>query len=91
MKKVFGQRTDERMAALAGTRQMIAEDQFDALVAILVDCGAVPRSFMAGALRRLADRLHAKARGQIDCEYVVYEPELFARSRALIDRSARLT
>lgn len=74
---------DARTAALAGTRQMIADDQFSVLVAALVECRAVPREIMAGALERLADGLIAKARGAMETDFQLFPTELFDRARSL--------
>jgi hypothetical protein len=78
---------EARLATIGGTRQMIADDQFNALVALLVDCGAIPRNVMAAALRGLADGLIRKARGELETEWAVYPSEAFDRARDL-DRLA---
>jgi hypothetical protein len=80
----------ERLAAIQGTRQMIAEDSFAALVAVLVDCNAVPRTVMADALDGLANRLAAKARGELETEFVVHPAEAFDRSNGLSLQAAAL-
>jgi hypothetical protein len=72
-----------RAAALAGTRQMIRDDEFSVLVALLVDCGAVPRNVMAATLRRMADVQIAKARGLLESNFQIYPAELFDRARSL--------
>lgn len=77
-----------RTAALAGTRQMIHDDEFGALVALLVDCGAVPRNVMAVTLRRIADVQIAKARGLLETDFQVYPAELFDRARNLTAMAA---
>lgn len=69
---------------------MIHEDEFSALVALLVDCDAVPRNVMAAALRKLADVQVAKARGQLESNFAIYPAELFDRARSLSDFAARL-
>jgi hypothetical protein len=79
-----------RMAALGGTRQLIHEDEFCVLVALLVDCGAVPRNVMAGALQGLAGQMIAKARGEMDTDVRVYPAELFDRARSLQATAATL-
>lgn len=68
---------------MAGTRQMIHDDEFATLVALLVDCGAVPRAVMAAVLDRLADSMIAKARGELEAGSVIYPSELFDRAREL--------
>ena len=81
---------EARTAAIQGTRQMIAEDSFTALVDVLVDCRAVPRTVMAEALDGLANRLAAKARGELDTEFVVHRAEAFDRARDLLQQAAAL-
>jgi hypothetical protein len=78
---------DARLACIAGTRQMIAEESFGALVALLVDCRAVPKNVMAATLDRLSDHLIAKTR---DSEFEICPAEIFDRARDLSDRAAML-
>lgn len=75
--------TQARQAAIGGTRQMIHEDEFSVLVALLVDCGAVPRNVMAQTLRGLSDLMIAKARGQMESDFQIYPSEIFDRARSL--------
>ncbi|MDB5620545.1 hypothetical protein [Tardiphaga sp.] len=82
--------TEARLASISGTRQMIADDQFSALVAALVECNVIPRDFMASALDRLADGLIAKARGELESEFVIYPAEAFDRARDLSAQAAQL-
>jgi hypothetical protein len=82
--------TEARLAAISGTRQMIADDQFAALVAALVECNAIPRDFMAAALERLADGLIAKARGQMETDWQVFSAECFDRARDLSAQAVAL-
>lgn len=82
---------EARQAAIGGTRHMIHEDEFSALVALLVDCGAVPRNVMAGTLRRLAEMHSAKARLEQSCGYLIHSGELFARAQLLREYSSRLS
>lgn len=79
-----------RTAALAGTRQMIADDQFNALVSALIECRAVPRNVMASALDRLSDGLIAKARGEMEASHLAYPTELFGRARELSAQAAAI-
>lgn len=81
---------EARLARISGTRQMIAEDSFAALVTALVDCKAVPREFMACALERLADGLISKARGELETDFAVYPAEAFDRARDLSVQAAAL-
>jgi hypothetical protein len=79
-----------RQAAIGGTRQMIGDDQFSMLVALLVDCGAVPRNVMAAALRGLATGLVQKARGELETGWSLYPAECFDRARGLDRLAAEL-
>lgn len=81
---------EARAAAIGGTRQMIHEDEFRVLVALLVDCGAVPKQVMAIALEGLAGQLIAKAHGKLETEFVIYPAEIFDRARGLSDVAMRL-
>jgi hypothetical protein len=82
--------SEARRAAIAGTRQMIANESFGALVALLVDCRAVPKNVMAATLERLSDHLIAKARDQLESDFQIYPAEIFDRARDLSDRAASL-
>jgi hypothetical protein len=81
---------EARLAAVGGTRQMIHEDSFRVLVALLVDCGAVPRNVMAETLRGLSSQMIAKARGQMESDFQIYPAELFDRARSLEEAAATL-
>lgn len=80
----------EQRAALSGTREMIREDEFGALVAALVDCNAIPKNVMAITLSRLADGMIAKARGELETEWAIYPAELFDRAQKLDRLAARI-
>jgi hypothetical protein len=84
------QNADARAAMIGGTRQMIAEDSFSALVALLINCKAVPRNVMAETLQNLSDQLIAKARGQLETEWALYPAEIFDRARSLTAKAAEL-
>lgn len=84
------QNADKTRAAIAGTREMIREDEFGALVAALVDCNAVPKNVMAITLARLADGMIAKARGELETEWAIYPVELFDRAKKLDGLAAAL-
>jgi hypothetical protein len=77
---------ESRLAALGGTRQMIADDQFAMLVNLLVDCGAVKADVMAAALRNLANGLRRKAQDDSG-EWEIDPSEVYDRARRL-DRLA---
>lgn len=81
---------EAKFASIGGTRQMIADDSFALLVALLVDCGAVPANVMSAALRGLADGLVRKARGELLTDWQLYPAECFDRARDLDAMAARL-
>jgi hypothetical protein len=81
---------EARQAAIGGTRQMIADDQFNVLVALLIDCGVVPANVMAATLDRLATQMIAKARDQLETDWQVYPAELFDRARDLSGHATAL-
>jgi hypothetical protein len=81
---------EAKLAAIGGTRQMIADDSFALLVAVLVDCGAVPANVMSAGLRGLADQLIRKARGELLTDWATYPAECFDRARDLDRLAARL-
>lgn len=81
---------EARVAALGATRQMIATDQFNALVGALIDCRAVPRNVMADVMERLADQWIAKARGDLESNVTIYPAEAFDRARELSSHAAAL-
>jgi hypothetical protein len=83
-------RSDALQAAIGGTREMMREDEFAALVAALVDCNAIPRSTMADVLIGLSDKLIARARGELASDFCLYPAELFDRARSLNETAARL-
>lgn len=80
--------TEARAAAIAGTRRLIAEDEFEALLELLIARRVCSREETAAMLDKLADRLILKARGILETEYEVYPTELFDRARALSVRAA---
>jgi hypothetical protein len=81
---------EARWAALSATRQMICDDSFNALTALLVDCGAVPRNVMAGALERLSGDLAAKAGGRAPSDCVIYPAEAMERAQELAHQAQAL-
>lgn len=81
---------EARRSALAGTRQMIGDDSFDALVGALTAANAIPNSLMASTLEKLADAMIAKARGEMESDYLVYPAELLSRARTLGETAAAL-
>jgi hypothetical protein len=81
---------DARQAALAGTRQMMHEDEFEALASVLIGSGAVSKAVMCEALEALIQRLIAKARGQLATEFALYPAEIFERVREIHYLAERL-
>lgn len=81
---------EARRAALAGTRQMLHEDEMDALTNVLVAAGAVSKEVMCEALEALIQKLIAKARGQLASEFELYPSEIFERVRTLSAQCAAL-
>lgn len=74
---------DWARAALAGTRMLIAEESFDAMLQMLIDAGLVPKGCAAVMLDRLSERLLMHASGRTQTHWAVREPEL-------IDQATRL-
>lgn len=81
---------DAKQAALQGTRQMMAEDEFEALTGALIRSGAVSKALMCEALEALIQKLIAKARGQLASEFELYPSEIFERVRTLSAQAAAL-
>lgn len=74
---------EDRLAAISGTRQMIAEASFDALVELLIEAGAVPTHMAADALHCLAQRLEREASGETDTDWMVVPAECLERAQSL--------
>jgi hypothetical protein len=72
-----------RSAALAGTRMLILEETFDALVDALIASGAIPHNAAAVMLDHLAERFIAHSAGKTNCEWEIDRNEL-------LDQAARL-
>lgn len=82
--------TDWERAKLAGTRMLIAEESFDALVQMLLDAGVLPKACAAIMLDRLAGKLMAHASGRTDTQWAVREPELIDQATRLATKAAVL-
>jgi hypothetical protein len=76
--------SDQDRADLAGTRMLIAEESFDALLGLMIDAGLVPRGCAAAALDRLVERLMLHASGRSGTHYGIRPPEL-------LDQAGRLS
>lgn len=82
--------TDWERAKLAGTRMLIAEESFDAIVQMLLDAGAVPKACVAVMLDRLSGRLMAHASGRTDTHWAIREAELLDQATRLSMKAAVL-
>lgn len=76
-----------RRAALAGTRMLVLEEMFDALVAALVASGAIPQNAASVLLESLAERFIAHSQGELDSEWMVDPAELRDQASRLRRRS----
>lgn len=78
-----------RSAALIGTRTLIAEEQFDALVALLVAAEVIPADRMKGCLTALSSTLRGHARDGHP-EYRVEPGELRIHAERLAVRAGKI-
>lgn len=76
-----------RTAALLGTRALIAESRFDALVALLVASGAVPTESAQTMLTDLGDTMRAHARAGRHDEFQIASAELQIEAQRLAARA----
>lgn len=67
---------DSRAAALAGTRMLIAEQSFEALLDMLIEAGTVSRSQVAVMADNLSRDLLDYAGGKLSTEWQVVPSEL---------------
>lgn len=74
---------EARTATLAGTRMLILETTFDALVDALIQSGAIPQNAASVMLEYLAERFIAHSAGTIETEWAIDKSEL-------MDQAARL-
>lgn len=81
---------DWARAALAGTRMLIAEESFDAMLQMLIDGGLVPKSCAAVMLDRLSARLLMHASGRTDTHWAIRAPELIDQATRLATKAASL-
>lgn len=81
---------DWARAALAGTRMLIAEESFDAIVQMLIDAGLVPKGCAAVMLDRLSERLMLHASGRTDTHWAIRVPELIDQATRLAMTAAKL-
>ncbi|KGT73682.1 hypothetical protein ABIF65_003753 [Bradyrhizobium japonicum] len=81
---------DWARAALAGTRMLIAEESFDAIVQMLIDSGLVPRGCAAVMLDRLSEKLLMHASGRTDTHWAIRAPELLDQAGRLSAKASAL-
>ncbi|WP_253640051.1 hypothetical protein [Bradyrhizobium sp. USDA 4541] len=81
---------DWARAALAGTRMLIAEECFDAMLQMLIDAGLVPRSCAAVMLDRLSEKLLLHASERTDTHWAIRKPELIDQATRLSTKAATL-
>lgn len=76
-----------RQTAIAGTRMLILENMFDALVEALVASGAIPQNAASVMLEHLAERFIAHSEGSLDSCWQVDAAELRDQASRLRQRS----
>lgn len=80
--------TEVRRAALVGTRALVAEERFDALLAMLVATNVLSEEQVRAMARRLSERLTAHANGELESEWQVHPGELRIEAARLAARAA---
>lgn len=78
---------EARQAALAGTRMLILENMFDALIETLVASGAIPQNAASVLLESLAERFIAHSEGAMESEWMIDPAELRDQASRLRRRS----
>lgn len=81
---------EARLAALAGTRQLIADETLNALAGFLVARNVCSGDEAADLLIGLSQRLIEIARGRLQTEFALYPAELFDRAASLMATAATL-
>jgi hypothetical protein len=82
--------SDWDRAALAGTRMLIAEESFDALLQMLIDAGLVPKGCAAVMLDRLSAKLMMHASGLTETHWAIREAELLDQAKRVAMKAATL-
>jgi hypothetical protein len=77
-------------AELAGTRMLIAEECFDALLKLMVDSNAVSRKSAATMLDDLSARLMMHSCGLVPTVWAIREPELLHHATRLAMKAERM-
>lgn len=80
MSDVLELSADARRASLAGTRMLIAEECFDAIVDLLVTSKAVSAREAGVMLGSLASRLTDHAEGRTDTDWIVHRQEMLEQA-----------
>jgi hypothetical protein len=81
---------DRRVNGITGSRALVAELRFDALCAVLVESGAVPRQMMEAMLIGLADELWGQARKSSHPEFQICPDEASYQAHRHRERAAQL-
>jgi hypothetical protein len=82
--------TDWERAELAGTRMLIAEESFDALVQMLIDAGMLSKGCAAVMFDRLSGKLLLHASGRSETHWAIRAPELLDQATRLSSKAAML-
>lgn len=77
-------------AVLAGTRMLIAEECFDAIVQLLIDSGRIEKGCAAVMLDRLSERLLLHASGRTETHWAIRAPELLDQATRLATKAAAM-
>lgn len=80
---------EARQAATAGTRMLVLEEMFDALVSALVASGAIPQNAASVMLEHLAERFIAHSEGSLDSCWQADAAELRDQASRLRRSSVR--
>lgn len=81
---------DQARVALAGTRMLIAEESFDAMLQMLLDAGLVPKACAAVMLDRLSAKLLLHASGRTETHWAIRVPELIDQATRLATKAAAM-
>jgi hypothetical protein len=78
---------DWKRAELAGTRMLIAEESFDAMVQMMIDAGLLSKGHAAVMYDRLSNKLLLHATGRTDTQWSIRAPELLDQATRLSTRA----
>ncbi len=81
---------ERERAELAGTRMLIAEESFDAIVQMLIDAGLVTKGCAAVMLDRLSGKLLLHASGRTQTQWAIREAELLDQATRLATNAAMM-